>query len=122
MSIDANTTAWDNPMGTDGFEFIEYAAPDPAAMGAVFALASAATNIMTAPPEAVAAGMRITFAVAGALILVALAIASASQALSRRILQSGDLPDHSSGHSVESGSTERRPSPSPRRSGSRAFV
>ena len=92
------------------------------AMGAVFALASAATNIMTAPPEAVAAGMRITFAVAGALILVALAIASASQALSRRILQSGDLPDHSSGHSVESGSTERRPSPSPRRSGSRAFV
>ncbi|GAP37173.1 4-hydroxyphenylpyruvate dioxygenase [Piscinibacter sakaiensis] len=29
-------TAWDNPMGTDGFEFIEYAAPDPAAMRAVF--------------------------------------------------------------------------------------
>jgi 4-hydroxyphenylpyruvate dioxygenase len=28
--------AWDNPMGTDGFEFIEYAAPDPAAMGEVF--------------------------------------------------------------------------------------
>ena len=27
---------WDNPMGTDGFEFIEYAAPDPAAMGRVF--------------------------------------------------------------------------------------
>jgi 4-hydroxyphenylpyruvate dioxygenase len=27
---------WDNPMGTDGFEFIEYAAPDPQAMGAVF--------------------------------------------------------------------------------------
>ena len=26
----------DNPMGTDGFEFIEYAAPDPAAMAAVF--------------------------------------------------------------------------------------
>ena len=25
-----------NPMGTDGFEFIEYAAPDPAAMGALF--------------------------------------------------------------------------------------
>ena len=30
------TAAWDNPMGTDGFEFIEYAAPDPAAMGRVF--------------------------------------------------------------------------------------
>ena len=29
-------TTWDNPMGTDGFEFIEYAAPDPKAMGAVF--------------------------------------------------------------------------------------
>jgi hypothetical protein len=27
---------WDNPMGTDGFEFIEYAAPDPAAMGTLF--------------------------------------------------------------------------------------
>ena len=27
---------WDNPMGTDGFEFIEYAAPDPQAMGALF--------------------------------------------------------------------------------------
>ena len=27
---------WDNPMGTDGFEFIEYAAPDPGAMGALF--------------------------------------------------------------------------------------
>ncbi len=30
------TTTWDNPMGTDGFEFIEYAAPDPAAMGRLF--------------------------------------------------------------------------------------
>lgn len=27
---------WDNPMGTDGFEFIEYAAPDPVALGALF--------------------------------------------------------------------------------------
>jgi len=35
-SLKAATAAWDNPMGTDGFEFIEYAAPDPAAMGAVF--------------------------------------------------------------------------------------
>jgi 4-hydroxyphenylpyruvate dioxygenase len=30
------TVEWSNPMGTDGFEFIEYAAPDPAAMGALF--------------------------------------------------------------------------------------
>ncbi len=28
--------AWANPMGTDGFEFIEYAAPDPKALGALF--------------------------------------------------------------------------------------
>ncbi|MGD9537298.1 MAG: 4-hydroxyphenylpyruvate dioxygenase [Alphaproteobacteria bacterium] len=27
---------WDNPMGTDGFEFVEYTAPDPAALGALF--------------------------------------------------------------------------------------
>jgi|SRR5688572_2514645 4-hydroxyphenylpyruvate dioxygenase len=27
---------WDNPAGTDGFEFIEYAAPDPKQMGALF--------------------------------------------------------------------------------------
>ena len=27
---------WDNPMGTDGFEFIEYAAPDPVALGELF--------------------------------------------------------------------------------------
>jgi len=30
------TDLWDNPLGTDGFEFIEYAAPDPAALGALF--------------------------------------------------------------------------------------
>ena len=29
-------TPWDNPMGTDGFEFVEYAAPDPAALGSRF--------------------------------------------------------------------------------------
>ena len=27
---------WDNPLGTDGFEFIEYAAPDPQAIGRLF--------------------------------------------------------------------------------------
>ncbi|MBS0320657.1 MAG: 4-hydroxyphenylpyruvate dioxygenase [Proteobacteria bacterium] len=27
---------WDNPVGTDGFEFIEYAAPDPVALGQLF--------------------------------------------------------------------------------------
>ena len=29
-------TPWDNPMGTDGFEFVEYAAPNPAELGHVF--------------------------------------------------------------------------------------
>jgi hypothetical protein len=40
-------------------------------MGAVFALASATSDITTARPEAVATGMRITFAVAATLIVVA---------------------------------------------------
>ena len=48
-------------------------------MGAVFALASATTDITTARPEAVATGMRITFAVAAILIVVALAIAVGSR-------------------------------------------
>jgi EmrB/QacA subfamily drug resistance transporter len=53
-------------------------------MGAVFALGAATTDIMTGSPAAVVAGMRTTFAVAAALIVVALAIASASDAVSRR--------------------------------------
>jgi 4-hydroxyphenylpyruvate dioxygenase len=35
-TIPATAAGWDNPMGTDGFEFIEYAAPDPKATGALF--------------------------------------------------------------------------------------
>jgi 4-hydroxyphenylpyruvate dioxygenase len=35
-AVQSAATEWDNPMGTDGFEFIEYAAPDPVAMGALF--------------------------------------------------------------------------------------
>ena len=27
---------WENPMGTDGFEFVEYADTDPKALGALF--------------------------------------------------------------------------------------
>lgn len=52
-------------------------------MGAVFALASATSDITTASPGAVAAGMRVTFAVAAILILIALAIAVSAY---RRIL------------------------------------
>src|SRR3546814_1195681 len=32
----ANFQPWDNPMGTAGFEFIEYTAPDPLALGRMF--------------------------------------------------------------------------------------
>lgn len=45
------------------------------AMGAVFALATATVDITTAAPEAIASGMRITFAIAGGLIVGAIAIA-----------------------------------------------
>jgi EmrB/QacA subfamily drug resistance transporter len=55
-----------------------------AAMGAVFALASGAADIAAAPPQAVAAGMRTTFAVAAALAVAALAAAAAGHGLSRR--------------------------------------
>ena len=56
-------------------------------MGAVFALASATIDITTARPEAVATGMRITFAVAAILIVVALAIAFGGRSLSRRAVR-----------------------------------
>ena len=36
MTTPTNRDLWDNPLGTDGFEFIEYAAPDPAALGRLF--------------------------------------------------------------------------------------
>jgi EmrB/QacA subfamily drug resistance transporter len=55
-------------------------------MGAVFTLASAANEITTARPDAVATGMRITFAVAAILIVVALAIGIGSRALAARKL------------------------------------
>ena len=48
-------------------------------MGAVFALASGASDITAAPPAAVATGMRITFAVAAALIAVAIAVVASAR-------------------------------------------
>ncbi len=53
-------------------------------MGAVFALGAASSNLMTASPLALMAGMRATFAVAAVLVVVALAIALLGQTLSRR--------------------------------------
>jgi ABC-type Mn2+/Zn2+ transport system permease subunit len=64
-----------------------------AVMGALFAFASAASGITSARPEDVATGMRVTFAVAAALILVALAIGSASHAVSRRTVPSSRESD-----------------------------
>ncbi|HEX2114468.1 MAG TPA: MFS transporter, partial [Alphaproteobacteria bacterium] len=60
------------------------------AMGAVFALASGTIDVTTAPSDAVAGGMRFTFAVAAVLILVALAMAVGSRALATRPSQPED--------------------------------
>ena len=54
-------------------------------MGAVFALASGAADIATAQPDAVATGMRTTFAVAGALMAGALVIATTSRTLRAKV-------------------------------------
>jgi EmrB/QacA subfamily drug resistance transporter len=54
------------------------------AMGTVFALASGAASITTAPPEAVAIGMRKTFALAAALIILALLAAIGSRLIAGR--------------------------------------
>ncbi len=53
-------------------------------MGAIFALGAATTDFTTAQPEAVATGMRITFAVAAMLIFVAFALAVGSRARATR--------------------------------------
>ena len=55
-------------------------------MGTVFAMGSATANLLTAPPESVVSGMRVTFAVAAGLIILALSIAFAGQSISRRTL------------------------------------
>ena len=55
-----------------------------AVMGAVFAWGSGTGDLAAAPPEALAAGLRTTFAVAAALIVAALAIAVAIHALAPR--------------------------------------
>ena len=34
--VPASHDLWDNPMGTDGFEFVEYTAPEPAQLAALF--------------------------------------------------------------------------------------
>jgi EmrB/QacA subfamily drug resistance transporter len=50
-------------------------------MGAVFAIASATTDVTKASPDSVAIGMNITFGAAAILMILALAIASVSRAI-----------------------------------------
>lgn len=54
-------------------------------MGAVFALGAATSDPATAHPDAVAAGLRATFSVGAALILLALLISFASHARAQRV-------------------------------------
>jgi len=61
-----------------------------AAMGAVFAAASATPDITTAHPEAVAGGMHMTFAVAASLIVVAMVLAVGGWAAAARRLAVAD--------------------------------
>lgn len=56
-------------------------------MGAAFALASGTVDLATAPPEAVARGMRFTFALASLLIIAALAIAGGNRGRARAGVQ-----------------------------------
>jgi len=56
-------------------------------MGAVFAMGAATTNLLEAPAASVESGMRLTFGVATGLIILALAIAFAGKASSRRTSQ-----------------------------------
>ena len=60
-------------------------------MGAVFALASGASDINTAQPDAVATGMRITFLAAAGLIALALAFAFFSRARARNSRPEGEI-------------------------------
>lgn len=53
-------------------------------MGAVFALATAATDVTAAQPAAVATGMGVTFAAAAILIVFALSIVVGSRAFDTR--------------------------------------
>ena len=61
------------------------------AMGAVFALGSAVTDMTTARSDAVVSGVRMTFSVAAVLIIVALAVATASRAVAKRPLLTEEI-------------------------------
>jgi len=77
-------------------------------MGAVFAAASATNDVTTAHPEAVATGMRITFAVAAGLIVAALAVAVGSRALARRAALRARPINNAAHQSCELSASSRR--------------
>jgi MFS family permease len=58
-------------------------------MGAVFAFGAGASNISAAHPEAVADGMRITFAVAAVLIMLAIILTLVGKVVSERAASMG---------------------------------
>jgi MFS family permease len=83
-------------------------------MGAVFALASATIDITTARPEAVATGMRITFAVAAVLIVVALATAVGTYRrtlLNRPLAPEAELQNEGTAHSPAAANARLAPVP-----------
>ena len=61
-------------------------------MGAVFALASGAADVANAAPDAIAAGMHVTFGVGAVLIGLTIAIAAAGQAVAPRRPVPADAP------------------------------
>ena len=63
-----------------------------AVMGAVFATASASTNVMTTQAPAVVTGMQTTFAIAAMLMIVALVIAYFSLQSQRKLLEPRAFP------------------------------
>ena len=60
-------------------------------MGAVFASATGTSDLTTAGPAAVAAGMRVTFAAAATLIVLALALAVSLRAPAHRLISRGEF-------------------------------
>ena len=83
-------------------------------MGAVFALGSAASDMTTARPEAIATGMRITFAVAAVLIVGALGIAVGSRAVATQLSHPRGVARPEPGTAVGSWRTKHRVVPEPR--------
>ena len=84
------------------------------AMGAVFALASATIDMTTARPEAVATGMRITFAVGAILVVVALTTAVGTYRrplLNRPLAPEAKLQDEGTAHSPAAAKARLAPLP-----------